>query len=106
MSVKSDSRKCGRMIRRLTKMPLPIAMRLGRMVVKRVPSYEFRDKFSEHVKIDCRMGSYDCEDYVRDFKITFIGETEVTFLDYVSLDKIRETYEEMKAVLSKSSRVA
>lgn len=51
MSIKSKGRKLGRMVRRLTGLPLPIAMKIGKMVAQDKNAEDIQIKFPDILTI-------------------------------------------------------
>lgn len=47
MSIKSKARSCGRMLRRITGLPLPIAMKIGKCIAQGKLSSDIVRKFPE-----------------------------------------------------------
>jgi hypothetical protein len=45
MSIKSNGRRLGRMVRRITGLPLPVAMKIGKMVAQSKSDFEMMEKF-------------------------------------------------------------
>ena len=63
MSIKSKSRTLGRMIRRLTGLPLPDAMKIGKMVAQNKPEYDIKDKFPKIFDIHHDRSGQQCYSY-------------------------------------------
>lgn len=62
MSVKSKGRKLGRMLRQVTGLPLPVCMKVGKMVAQGKSEYDIERKFPETFKIGSN-SSCECCSY-------------------------------------------
>jgi hypothetical protein len=54
MSVKSKGRRLGRMVRRVTGIPLPVAMSIGKRVAQGKGDYELIEKFPQYFSKESR----------------------------------------------------
>lgn len=52
MSIKSKGRTYGRKVRRCTGLPLPICMKIGKMVAQGASAYQFVEKFPTYFKAE------------------------------------------------------
>jgi propanediol utilization protein len=71
MSIKSEGRRLGRNIRRITGIPLPVSLRMGKMIAQDKHFSEFKEKFPDNVIHDTSFcGPGKCCVYST---ITFVG---------------------------------
>lgn len=90
MSVKSKSRTLGRMIRRVTGVPLPICMGIGKMVVQCKYEGDIVEKFPEVVKRE----HFTCGDRCCSYeKYQIVGPKGILHADYrLSVENITKEY--------------
>jgi hypothetical protein len=68
MSIKSKARTIGRKIRRITKLPLPMCMSIGKMVAQRKDAKAIERKYPEHFSIE----PYKCGDKCCSFDVCLL----------------------------------
>jgi hypothetical protein len=83
MSIKSEARSLGRMIRRVTGLKLPVAMALGKMVAQDKTGDEMNKKFPAQVEFksrdtDCPCCSSEMETTIRGPRGFIVGGYQIT----------------------------